>query len=154
MTIDLNLYTAPWAVPTIYNLDFISEDQLVFHMLKHLKSLPHRAVEDNQVYCTYLSPSGLKCVAGSLIPESFWLNKPEEDKGGPNWGQLAIEYNLSEHHSYLIGAFQRIHDTRVNWNPEGFIFDKTTILKTLRNQECNLSPLSLEIIDFFCSGGV
>lgn len=117
--LDLNLYTAPWNIATIYNLRFVTEAQVLFTILSKLRDQGEQSSVMNKglAQCNYrLVKAGrvLKCAAGFLIPESFEF-RYESHKNSLDWGDFIAEYRVSRNYFDLITSLQILHDHQENW---------------------------------------
>lgn len=102
------------------------DDNAVFLFVKqHLLKQKARALDEDNIYsCQYRTPSGLRCAAGCLIPDSSYRKSWEGTTvTAVSWFKRK-KFNLE-----LLMELQRIHDGRnpVLWSKE---------LKNLQKQ-CN-----------------
>ena len=81
--------------------------EVIDYVTNHLLSQGCRSESLEAHGCAYRSPSGLKCAAGCLIPDSLYTSEMENK----SWEAIIENYPiLRSKHSGLIEKLQYIHD--------------------------------------------
>lgn len=91
------------------NLDWKdwSSLEVIDYVTNHLLSQGCRSKSLEAHGCAYRGPSGRKCAAGCLIPDSLYTTEMENK----SWGVIIEDYPiLCSKHSGLIEKLQYIHD--------------------------------------------
>lgn len=82
-------------------------------VVNHLRSQngKSRILTTDREICLYRSPEGLKCAAGCLIPDEYYV--PEMERNG--WGDVVLCFDLPDHLKDsdsvdLVSLLQFVHD--------------------------------------------
>jgi hypothetical protein len=159
ISLDHNLYSAPWQKASIYNLDTISQDALLYTLLSHIKSMKKRCLlQSKQFYtslefCAYLDSGGNRCIAGVLLKPLSFLDDKYIGDIIESWPGVVRKHNLSPTHREIISLLQRLlHDPEDNWNENGFNFKKelrNSILREVSRCKISLTEQSLKVLNYF-----
>lgn len=97
----------------IYNLAECTAREVFDHIANHLLRQKQRAGardDGGRMHCAYLSPSGLRCAAGCLVPVRVLRSLPYSTLIKP-WAHLRAVEDFTDQHFILIDRLQKIHDT-------------------------------------------
>ncbi len=81
-------------------------EQEVFDIVSGHLITQNKRSSDNEGYCNYRNPDGLKCAAGVLIPDEYYDFSLE----GYSWSDLLAKDEVPSDHSIIISMLQLIHD--------------------------------------------
>lgn len=122
------LYSAPWRKASVFNLDYLPQDAVVFSILDHLYNQKGRATSvyiddegERHEMCAYVQEKEngaiFKCSAGSLLPPYCGVEFSLKHTNAA-WESVASLNGFSKKHYKVIEFMQVVHDCEEHWENE------------------------------------
>lgn len=90
---------------TIIDLERATAQEVFDLVTGHLLRQNAKSQNEDE-WCLYRGPNGLKCAAGFLLKDDVDFRHIESN----NWSEVIKILGITEHHEILIWHLQRIHD--------------------------------------------